>query len=160
MPQRGIWMKLMALIFKKKIEKFFGSYFELSSKFGEYVSEGISQPVFYDDLVYKLRRVTFCQRPLIYLSVYQIPLTTHFVWLRITDEGSLPELRLWSILLIESDLKWCIHLSRSLHLYFNYLVSVTAGGPVSPRGHMLPSPADDFGWFVAFREHQNFPYQS
>ena len=23
-----------------------------------------------------------------------------------------------------------------LFLYFNYLVSVTAGGPVSPRGHM------------------------
>ena len=30
----------------------------------------------------------------------------------------------------------CIHLSRSLFLYFNYLVSVTAGGPESPRGHM------------------------
>ena len=26
--------------------------------------------------------------------------------------------RLWSILLIKSDLKWCIHLSRSLFLYF------------------------------------------
>ena len=33
-------------------------------------------------------------------------------------------------------LKWCIHLSRSLYLNFNYLVSVIAGGPVSPRGHM------------------------
>ena len=55
---------------------------------------------------------------------------------RITDEGSVPEMRIWSILLIKSDLKWCIHLSRSLYLYFNYLVSVTAGGPVSPRGHM------------------------
>ena len=30
--------------------------------------------------------------------------------------------------------KWCIHLSRSLYLYLNYLVSVTAGGPMSPRG--------------------------
>ena len=60
----------------------------------------------------------------------------YFVWLRITDEGSVPEMRIWSILLIESDLKWCIHLSRSLFLYFNYLVSVTAGGQVSPRGHM------------------------
>ena len=38
--------------------------------------------------------------------------------------------------LIKSDLKWCIHLSRSLYLYFNYLVSVTAGGPRSHRGHM------------------------
>ena len=34
----------------------------------------------------------------------------YFLWLRITDEGS--------------------------YLYFNYLVSVTAGGPRSPRGHM------------------------
>ena len=55
---------------------------------------------------------------------------------KITDEGSLPEMRIWSILLISSELKWCTHLSRSLFLYFNYLVSVTAGGPVSPRGHM------------------------
>ena len=27
----------------------------------------------------------------------------YFVWLRITDEGSVPEMRIWSILLIESD---------------------------------------------------------
>ena len=47
-----------------------------------------------------------------------------------------PEMCIWSILLINSDLKWCVHLGRSLFLYFNYLVSVTAGGPVSPRGHM------------------------
>ena len=38
------------------------SYSDLLSKFGEisfqeYVSEGISHPVFYGDLVYKLRRV-------------------------------------------------------------------------------------------------------
>ena len=43
-------------------------------------------------------------------------------------------MRIWSILLIKSDLKWCIHLRRSLFLYFNYLVSVKAGGPVCPRG--------------------------
>ena len=42
----------------------------------------------------------------------------YFVWLRIADEGSVPEMRIWSILLIKSDLKWCIHLSRSLFLYF------------------------------------------
>ena len=29
-----------------------------------------------------------------------------------------------------------IYLSRSLFSYFNYLVSVTASGPRSPRGHM------------------------
>ena len=33
---------------------------------------------------------------------------------RITDEGALPEMCIWSTLLIKSDLKWCIHLSRSL----------------------------------------------
>ena len=27
----------------------------------------------------------------------------HIVWLRITDDGSLPEMRIWSILIIESD---------------------------------------------------------
>ena len=32
---------------------------------------------------------------------------------RITDEGSVPEMRIWSILLIKSDSKWCLHLSRS-----------------------------------------------
>ena len=34
-------------------------------------------------------------------------------WLRITDEGSVPEMRIWSISLIKSDLKWCKHLSRT-----------------------------------------------
>ena len=67
---------------------------------------------------------------------------------------------IWSILLIKSDLKWSIHLSRSLFSYFNYLVSVTAGGPVSLGGHMLSSSTVDFGWFGAFWEHQNFPYQN
>ena len=43
------------------------------------------------------------------------------VRLRITDEGSLPEMRIWSIFLIKSDSKWCIHLSRSLYLYYNLL---------------------------------------
>ena len=42
--------------------KYFRSYSELLSKFGaisiqEYVSKGITHPVFYGDLVYKLRRV-------------------------------------------------------------------------------------------------------
>ena len=41
----------------------------------------------------------------------------YFVWLRITDEGSVPEMRIWSILLTISGLKWCIHLSRSLFIW-------------------------------------------
>ena len=41
----------------------------------------------------------------------------YFVWLRITDEGSVLEMRIWSILLIKSDLKWRIHLSKSFYLY-------------------------------------------
>ena len=44
----------------------------------------------------------------------------YFLWLRITDEGSIPEMRIWSILLIKSDLKWCIDLSRSLYLYYTH----------------------------------------
>ena len=37
-----------------------------------------------------------------YLIIFNV--WNHFVWLRITDEGSLPEMRIWSILLIKSDL--------------------------------------------------------
>ena len=44
-------------------------------------------------------------------------LFNYFFGLRIIDEGSIPEMRIWSIVLIKSDLKWCIHLSRSLYLY-------------------------------------------
>ena len=47
-----------------------------------------------------------------YLSLFQ------FHWQRITNEGSIPEVRIRSISFIKSDLKWCIHLSRSLYLYF------------------------------------------
>ena len=64
-------------------------------------------------------------------------------WLRITDEGSLPEMRIWSILSIKSDFKWCIHLSRSLFPYFNYLVSVTAGGPEGTCNQVLRSTSVD-----------------
>ena len=60
----------------------------------------------------------------------------YFVWVMITDEGSVSEMRIWSILIIKSDLKRCIHPSRILFLYFNYLLSVTAGGPESRRGYM------------------------
>ena len=47
---------------RKTLRKFFRSYSELLPKFGEmsfqeYSSEGISHPVFYADLVYKLRMV-------------------------------------------------------------------------------------------------------
>ena len=47
---------------RKTFGKFFRNYSELLSKFGavtfqEYVSSGISHPIFYGDLVYKLRRV-------------------------------------------------------------------------------------------------------
>ena len=47
---------------RKTFGKFFRLYSELLSKFGdisfqEYLSKGISNPVFYGDLVYKLRRI-------------------------------------------------------------------------------------------------------
>ena len=47
---------------RKSFGKFFSTYSDLLSKFGEisfqeFVSEGITRPVFYGDLVYKLRRV-------------------------------------------------------------------------------------------------------
>ena len=68
----------------------------------------------------------------------------YFVWLRITDEGSVPEMCICSMLFMKSYLKWCIQLD--LFLYFNHfthLVSVTAGGPESHWGHMQPSSTID-----------------
>ena len=48
------------------------------------------------------------------------------------------------MLLFKVDLKWCIHLSKSLfQLIFQLIGKVTAGGPVSPRGHMQPSSTVD-----------------
>ena len=41
------------------------------------------------------------------------PPLTYWVWLRIIDESLVPEMRIRSMLFIKSDLKWCIHLSRS-----------------------------------------------
>ena len=72
---------------------------------------------------------------LVLLGHHFPPFETTF-WLRITDAGSVPEMRTCSILIIKSYIKLCIHLSRSIFIYFNYLVIITAGGPVSPRGHM------------------------
>ena len=48
-------------------------------------------------------------------------LLNYFVWLRITDDGSVPEMRIWSILLMKSDLKWCIHLIFFIFQPFNSL---------------------------------------
>ena len=54
----------------------------------------------------------------------------YFVWLRITEEGSVPEMRITSKLLINP-------FKNGVYIFFlNYLVSVTAGGPMSLRGYM------------------------
>ena len=64
----------------------------------------------------------------------------------------MPEMRIWSILLIISELKWCIHLSEIIFLYFNYLVSVTAGGPESPETRqVLRSASVDLLCFWSIR---------
>ena len=53
----------------------------------------------------------------------------YFILPRITDEGSVPEFRIWSTFLIKSDLKWWIHL-RSLFLYLSTIRSGKGGGVV------------------------------
>ena len=60
---------------------------------------------------------------------------------------SVPEMRIWSILLIKSDLKWCIHLSRSLFLYSNTTANDvhnctlhTVWLPLKPRCWEPPGP--------------------
>ena len=42
----------------------------------------------------------------------------YFVWLRITDEGLVAEMSIWSIFLIKSDLEWGISLRRNLLCIF------------------------------------------
>ena len=52
---------------------------------------------------------------------------SYYVWLRITDEGSIPEMRIWSILLITSVLKWCMYLSKSRFLNLRWcIISIAA----------------------------------
>ena len=47
-----------------------------------------------------------------------IYITLYFVWLRITDEGSVPEMRIWSIMLIKSDLKMVFtSIKKSIFIY-------------------------------------------
>ena len=40
------------------------------------------------------------------------------------EDNSVPEMRIWSILLIKFDFKWCIHLSRSLFYISQYISDV------------------------------------
>ena len=42
------------------------------------------------------------------------------LWQRITDDGSEPEMRIWSILLIKSYSKWCIHLSIEVSVLYSH----------------------------------------
>ena len=67
----------------------------------------------------------------------------YFVWLRITDEGSVPEMCIWSILLIKSDLKWCIDLRRSLFLYSNSVAHI-------PFCSMQKCCTNDFEFFCPY----------
>ena len=54
-------------------------------------------------------------------------------------------MRIWPMLLIKSDLKLCIHLSRSLFLYYKWFPwSISNGydmpaGNAYPSGHLVPS---------------------
>ena len=57
-------------------------------------------------------------------SNHGFQLLNYFVLPRIIDEGSLPEMRIWSILLIKSDLKWCIHLSICLFTFNRYKTEI------------------------------------
>ena len=65
-------------------------------------------------MLYNQKQMTDC---IFLTSLYNF--LKYFVWLRVIDEGSVPEMRIWTMLLITTDLKWCIHLGRSLFL--NYI---------------------------------------
>ena len=99
-----------------------------------------------------------------FCDIFFFNFLNYFLWLRITDEGSVPEMRMMVHIINVIRFKivytsWSLFIFQPLHSlgeYFTHLVSVTAGGPESPWGHMQPSSTVDFSWFVAFREHQHF----
>ena len=79
------------------------------------------RPQLWDLLVLELLRPDSSNLPCLFSTFhleYPLVLSRFCFWLRFTDEGSVPEMRKWSMLLIKSDLKWCVHLSRSLFFIF------------------------------------------
>ena len=67
----------------------------------------------------------------LHVSGISFQLLKLLLWQRTTDEGSVPEMRIWSILLINSDLKWCkilvevsFNISRSVESYFSSLFRI------------------------------------
>ena len=92
--------------------------------------------------------IPFCFSLIWHFLGYIFQLVGYFFWLRISDESSLPEMRIWSISLIISVFKLCIHQGRSLFSYHisttMYLMSVTSGGPGSRWKHMYPSSTVGF----------------
>ena len=118
--------------------------YEVKRLVDQWVPEGTCSQVLWSTSIdsYRLRASTFSVLKLFEIVIlwvyYTIPfgfslfwfvhdISYQFLkilfWLRITGEGSIPEMRIWSILLIKSDLKWCIHLSRTLFLYFTKMYS-------------------------------------
>ena len=91
------------------------------------------RPSFWDLLMLQLLRPNSSNLPCLYSTFHlEYPLVlSRFCfspfqatfWPRKIDEGSAAEIRIWSILLIHSDFKWCIHLSKSLflNLHFKYV---------------------------------------
>ena len=75
---------------------------------------------------------------------YYFLLRNYFVWLRITDEGSVPEMRIWFILLIKFDLKWCIH----LNIYTPQIIRL--------QWNIRNSLANIFQWKTIWSRDQNF----
>ena len=69
--------------------------------------------------------------------------TSHFMlkfdyaifYTNLTSCLSIPKMRIWSILLIKSDLKWCIHLSRRLYLYYLHKMHARACNIVEYVNH-------------------------
>ena len=92
---------------RKTFGKFFRSYSDLWSKFGEisfqeYVTEGIYRPVFYGDLVYKLRRVRCAANFVSSGSIIVKP----------------PRRRKYDPLLIERTIRFVLGPSIALYRYF------------------------------------------
>ena len=68
--------------------------------------------------------MTFIQLVLALLGFTFQLFFNNFVWLKITDELSVPEMGVWFMLLIKPDLKWCIYLSTQENVQCTFTVYV------------------------------------
>ena len=74
-------------------------------------------------------------------------------WLKITDEDSVLEMRIWSILLIKSDLKWLVEVSFLYNWYYKWRHMIGWYETSHWRGDKSHFPLPDVMWYCHVSRH-------